>query len=149
METTDAGSKAGLETFEGINIEYEKAYQNNQFKIACINKAISMLPLGSKVLDVECGTGIPVSQMLSQAGLDVYEVEERTFAGIFMVYAHLKMSYAAAHSAVYKYARALQTGGIMVFGQSPGDHHVKEESAYDKTRTYVEFLLWEIRSPHF
>ncbi|KAF7888426.1 uncharacterized protein EAF02_002967 [Botrytis sinoallii] len=166
MATTDAGSKAGLETFEGINIDYEKAYQNNKFKIACATKAISILPSGSKVLDVGCGTGIPVSQMLSQAGLDVvgfdispkmvqlaesrvkgsfsvadmaeYEVEEETFAGVFMIFAHLQMSYAAVHAAVYKYARALQPRGIIVLGQSPGDHHVKEESAYDETRTYVE-----------
>ncbi|TGO29354.1 hypothetical protein BPAE_0016g00780 [Botrytis paeoniae] len=166
MATTDAGSNAGLETFEGINIDYEKAYQNNKFKIACVTKAISILPSGSKVFDVGCGTGIPVSQMLSQAGLDVvgfdispkmvqlaqsrvkgsfsvadmaeYEVEEETFAGVFMIFAHLQMSYAAVHAAVYKYARALQPGGIIVLGQSPGDHHVKEESAYDETRTYVE-----------
>ncbi|TEY36636.1 hypothetical protein BOTCAL_0547g00050 [Botryotinia calthae] len=166
MATIDAGSKAGLETFEGINIDYEKAYQNNKFEIACVTKAISILPSGSKVLDVGCGTGIPVSQMLSQAGLDVvgfdispkmmqlaqsrvkgsfsvadmaeYEVEEGTFSGIFMIFAHLQMSYAAIHSAVYKYARALQSGGIIVLGHEPGDHHVKEESAYDETRTYVE-----------
>ncbi|KAK6612289.1 methyltransferase [Botrytis cinerea] len=156
MATIDAGSMAGLETFEGINIDYEKAYQNNKFKIACVTKANSMLPSGSRVLDVGCGTGIPVSQMLSQAGLDVvgfdispkmvqlaqsrvkgsfsvanmaeYEVEEGNFSGIFMIFAHLQMSYAASASA----------WGIIVFGQSPADHHVKEESAYDVTRTYVE-----------
>ncbi|KAM3085706.1 hypothetical protein ACMFMG_002771 [Clarireedia jacksonii] len=157
MSTTDLNSKAGLETFDGINIDYEKAYQNNPFKKTCVTKAISMIPSGSRVLDIGCGTGIPVSEMLSKAGLEVmvelaknrvkgtfsvsdmveYQVES-TFAGAFMIFAHLQMSYAAVHAAVYKYVSALQPGGIFVIGQTPSDTYVKDESVYDETRTYVE-----------
>ncbi|TGO44662.1 hypothetical protein BOTNAR_0772g00030 [Botryotinia narcissicola] len=81
---------------------------------------------------------IRVEGSFSVADMAEYEVEEEKFAGVFMIFTHLQMSYAAVHAAVYKYARALQPGEIIVLGQSPGYHHVKEESAYDKTRTYVE-----------
>ena len=70
MTTSDA--LAGLQTFDALNITYEKAYHNNPFKKACIEKAISLLPPHARVLDVGCGTGVPVSQMLSNAGLEVY-----------------------------------------------------------------------------
>ncbi|TGO16387.1 hypothetical protein BTUL_0029g00780 [Botrytis tulipae] len=158
MATTDAGSKAGLETFEGINIDYEKAYQNNKLKITCVTKAISILlqDRRSSMLVVEPDSagldvvGFDISPKMVQlaqsrvkgsfsvADMAEYEVEEETFAGAFMIFAHLQMSYAAVHAAAYKYARALQPGGIIVLGQSPGGQHVKEESAYDETRTYVE-----------
>ncbi|RAL66694.1 hypothetical protein DID88_006375 [Monilinia fructigena] len=130
-------------------------------------KAISLLDPASKVLDVGCGTGAPVSELLSEAGLEVigfdiapkmvelaqqrakgtfsvsdmveFKVED-TFSGVFMIFAHLQLSYAAVHAAVYKYVSALKPGGVFVFGQMPSDTYVKDEdnSSYDETRTYVE-----------
>ncbi|KAF7857954.1 hypothetical protein EAF04_009311 [Stromatinia cepivora] len=166
MTTVTTGSQAGHDTFDALNIEYEKAYRNNPFKIAAIKEAINLLHPASKVLDVGCGTGVPVSELLAEAGLEVvgfdiapkmiefarqrvkgtfsvsdmvqYKVED-TFSGVFMIFAHLQLSYAAVHAAVYKYVCALEPGGIFVFGQMPSDTYVKEEdNAYDETRTYVE-----------
>ncbi|KAB8292437.1 hypothetical protein EYC80_008161 [Monilinia laxa] len=167
MPTIAAGSQAGHDTFDALNIEYEKAYRNNPFKIAAVKKAISLLDPASKVLDVGCGTGVPVSELLSEAGLEVigfdiaprmvelaqqrakgtfsvsdmveFKVED-TFSAVFMIFAHLQLSYAAVHAAVYKYVSALKPGGIFVFGQMPSDTYVKDEdnSSYDETRTYVE-----------
>jgi SAM-dependent methyltransferase len=57
----DQGSLAGLEMFDKINIDYEKAYENNDIKKACILQAISLLPQSCWVLDVGCGIGIPVA----------------------------------------------------------------------------------------
>jgi SAM-dependent methyltransferase len=159
------GSLAAFETFDNLNVEYEHAYEDNKFKKACIAKAISMLPSGSRVLDVGCGTGVPVADMLAKAGLDVvgfdispkmtklaqarvkglftvsdmlnYEIEGR-FAGVFMIFAHLQLSYADFHSAAYKYANALQPGGILALGQMPSDIYVKDDSYYDETKAYVE-----------
>jgi ubiquinone/menaquinone biosynthesis C-methylase UbiE len=65
------GSLAGLETFDSLNVEYEHAYEDNEIKKSCIATAISMLPSSSRVLDVGCGTGVPVSDMLAKAGLFV------------------------------------------------------------------------------
>jgi SAM-dependent methyltransferase len=159
------GALAGLETFDELNIEYENAYSDNDFKIACVQKAISMLPTGSRVLDVGCGTGIPVSDMLSKAGLQVFGCDispkmvelaqsrvkgsfvvsdmleyrpEGKFAGALIIFSHLQLSYNDFHAAVYKYANALEPGGILVIGQMPIDTYVKDYSDYDETKTYVE-----------
>ncbi|RMZ86653.1 hypothetical protein DV736_g6121, partial [Chaetothyriales sp. CBS 134916] len=159
-------SRAGLETFDSLNIDYEHAYRNNAFKIACVKKAILMLLSGSRVLDVGCGTGIPVSQMLSEAGLEVigFDISPKMvdlatsrvkgtfsvsdmlsfqptdqFAGIFMIFAHLQLNYTSFREAVYKFASALQPGGVFVVGQMPSDRYVpKGDQAYDPTGVYVE-----------
>ncbi|KAI9639964.1 hypothetical protein NHQ30_011633 [Ciborinia camelliae] len=168
MTTVTAVSQAGHDTFDALNIEYEKAYRNNPFKILAVEKAIALLSPGSKVLDVGCGTGVPVSLLLAEAGLEVtgfdisakmisfaqkrvkgnfsvsdmvkFKVED-TFSGVFMIFAHLQLSYAAVHATVYKFVSALKPGGIFVLGQMPSDTYVKDEdeaSSYDETRTYVE-----------
>lgn len=159
------GALAGLETFDALNIDYEKAYHNNPYKIACIEKAITLIKPGSRVLDVGCGTGVPVSDTLSKAGLTVVGFDispkmvdlaqsrvkgtftvsdmlrfqpEGEFAGVFIIFATLQLSYADFHSAVYKFANVLEPGGILALGQMPADNYVKEESHWDSTRTYVE-----------
>lgn len=162
------GARAGLETFDGLNIEYEHAYRDNPFKTACIKTAISLIPQGSRVLDVGCGTGIPVSQMLSEAGLDVVgfdispkmveyastrvkgsftvsdmleykpEPPNGAFAAVFIIFAHLQLSYSDFHAAACKFAQTLRPGGIIAIGQMPGDKYVKDTSDWDETRTYVE-----------
>jgi SAM-dependent methyltransferase len=159
------GALAGLQTFDGLNIDYEKAYHDNEFKTACVQKAISMVPPGSRALDVGCGTGMPVSQMLSAAGLQVYGCDispkmielaqsrvkgsfvvsdmleynpDGKFAVILIIFSHLQLSYADFHSAAFKYANALESGGLLVIGQMPIDTYIKDESDYDETKTYVE-----------
>ena len=159
------GAQAGLETFDALHIEYEKAYKDNPFKKACINKAISMLPPNARVLDVGCGTGVPVSEMLSNAGMRVtgtdispkmvklaqdrvkgkFEVAdmltyqpEGKFSGVFMIFCHLQLSYADFHSAAFKFASALEPGGIFAIGESTADYYVTDESAYDETKSWVE-----------
>jgi 2-polyprenyl-3-methyl-5-hydroxy-6-metoxy-1,4-benzoquinol methylase len=57
--------------WDGLNIEYEHAYLNNPYKKAVVKNAITRLKPGSRVLDVGCGTGVPVAQMLADAGMDV------------------------------------------------------------------------------
>lgn len=169
MVAVTAGSQAGHDTFDALNISYEKAYRNNPFKVAAIKKAIALLEPASKVLDVGCGTGVPVSELLAEAGLEVvgFDIspkmiefaqkrvkgtfsvsdmlqfkfeDEDIFSGVFMIFAHLQLSYAAVHTAVFKYVSALKPGGIFVLGQMPSDTYVKEEDidSYDETRTYVE-----------
>lgn len=160
-----SGALAGLKTFDALNIEYETAYHDNDFKVACVQAAISMLAPGSKVLDVGCGTGKPVSEMLSEAGLQVFGCDisprmielaqsrvkgafvvsdmleykpEGRFAGVFIIFSHLQLSYADFHSAAFKFANVLEPGGILVIGQTPIDSYIKNESDHETTRTYVE-----------
>ncbi|KAH9207064.1 S-adenosyl-L-methionine-dependent methyltransferase [Leptodontidium sp. 2 PMI_412] len=159
------GSLAGLEVFEALNIEYENAYADNKIKKSCITHAISLLRPSSKVLDVGCGTGIPVSSMLSKANLFVvgFDISPKmvalarsrvkgdfsvfdivtytpsgTFAGVFMIFAHMRLSYRDFHDAVFRFVGVLQPGGLLVLGQMPSDSYVEDESVYDETKSYVE-----------
>ncbi|KAK5163370.1 uncharacterized protein LTR77_010743 [Saxophila tyrrhenica] len=152
--------------WDDLNIEYENAYRDNPFKKACVETAISLLTPGSRVLDVGCGTGIPVAQMLSEAGMlvtgidvspnmtkiaqsqiptgtfevgNMVEYEPRgQFAAIFIIYSHLGLSYAAFHRATSRLAQTLLPDGLLVIGQSPADDVAPDDPAWDETKAYVE-----------
>lgn len=159
-------SQIGLQTFENLHIGYEEAYGNNPYKKACIEAALNLLPPRGRILDIGCGTGIPVSRMLSEAGLNVTGIDisptmvalaatrikgtficedmltfqpQGKFAGVVMIFSHLQLDYVSVHSVVDKVASAIEAGGILVFGQMPADRYVVgDETAYDETGTYVE-----------
>jgi trans-aconitate methyltransferase len=63
---------------------------------------------------------------------------EGQFAGVFMIFAHHQLSYADFNTAVFKFANALQPGGLLALGQMPSDTYVKDDSSYGETKTYVE-----------
>ncbi|KAK4506416.1 hypothetical protein PRZ48_000146 [Zasmidium cellare] len=152
--------------WDGLNIEYENAYQDNPFKKACIAKAITLLQPGARVLDVGCGTGIPVAKMLADAGMDVEGTDvapnmvklaqsrikgtfhvtdmvdykpEGTYAGVFIIYSQLGLSYTAFNATARRLAQALEPGGVMVIGQSPADPGKVPANApeWDETKSYV------------
>ena len=160
-----SGAIAGLQTFEALNIDYEKAYGDNPLKIACVELAIGLLPSRSRVLDIGCGTGVPVSQKMSKAGLTVvgFDISPKMiehaksridghfsvcdmltyqprgpFSGIFFIFSHLQLSYADFHAAIWKFVQSLEPEGIVVVGQMPGDTYVTDESHWDASRTWVE-----------
>jgi SAM-dependent methyltransferase len=152
--------------WDSLNIEYEHAYRNNPFKRDCVEKAIALLKPGSRVLDVGCGTGVPVAKMLADAGMDVvgsdvapqmvklsqanvkgtFEVADMlryepagTFDAIFIVFSHLGLTYSDFHGAVYKLAKTLRRDGLLVVGQAPAEQIVPpQDSAWDGTKSYVE-----------
>jgi len=157
------GALAGLVTFDNLNVEYENAYKDNPFKKACVSHLISLLSPGSRVLDVGCGTGIPVSDMLATAGFDVVGTDispkmvklasdrvkgkftvadmltyepEGEFAAVLMIFCHLQLEYRDFWSAAYKFAKALQPGGYFALGQMPSDRYVEKEKL-DETGTFV------------
>ncbi|KAJ9627095.1 hypothetical protein H2203_003556 [Taxawa tesnikishii (nom. ined.)] len=165
------GSILGRDVFDELNMTYEHAYGDNSFKISIVSNAIPLLPKSSdpnppKVLDVGCGTGVPVSEMLANAGLDVhgfdiapemvklvqsrvkgtftlsdmieYQASEGSFAGVFIVFSHLMLKYADFHAACFKFAKALQPGGLLVIGQQPADKYVKDKADYDESGAWVE-----------
>lgn len=160
------GAQAGLATFDALHIAYEEAYKHNPYKKGCIQTAITLLPPHARVLDIGCGTGVPVSEMLSEAGVQVTGTDispkmiqlardrvkgefveadmltyepEGMLKGVFMIFAHLQLSYADFHAAVFKFASKLEAGGVFAIGEMPSDKYVKDESEYgDETKTWVE-----------
>ncbi|KAK0936164.1 hypothetical protein LTR29_012262 [Friedmanniomyces endolithicus] len=160
------GAQFGKDVFEDLNIEYENAYKNNPFKKACVRKAISLLKPGARVLDVGCGTGVPVAAMLAEAGLDVTGIDiapkmieiaraevkgrflvadcleyepEGSFDAVFIIYSQLSLSYADVHAMVYRLAKSLSPDGLMCVGQDAADLHVPaDDPHWDKTHTYAE-----------
>lgn len=152
--------------WDDLNFEYEEAYRDNPFKKACVEKAISLLKPGAAVLDVGCGTGIPVAKMLSSAGMHVtgtdvapsmvryaqqqvpgrFEVADmvsytpdNTFDAIFVIYSQLGLSYAQFSTAISQLAKTLLPDGLIVIGQSPADGKVAaDDPAWKASKTYVE-----------
>ncbi|KAF2731623.1 S-adenosyl-L-methionine-dependent methyltransferase [Polyplosphaeria fusca] len=159
------GALAGLQTFDPLNIAYETAYADNPLKKSCIAAAISQLPPSSHVLDMGCGTGVPVSQLLASAnhtvtGVDISPnmiahaasrvrgtflvadmltyVPSRNYAAVFLIFSHLQLRYAELHGLALRLASALDEGGLFVLGQMPGDSHVREGEWGDGAGTWVE-----------
>ncbi|GAB7351786.1 hypothetical protein MBLNU459_g2360t1 [Dothideomycetes sp. NU459] len=166
--TTD-GSLAALDLFNhnNLNQRYEAAYGNNPLKISIVKSAIARLTPGASVLDVGCGTGVPVSAMLADAGLvvrgfdiapemvqcartrvqgtfevhDMLEIQlaaDQTFAAIFMIFTHLQLRYVDVNAIFFKFAQLLKAGGILVVGQMPADEYVRDREAFDRTGTWVQ-----------
>ncbi|TKA74274.1 hypothetical protein B0A55_06203 [Friedmanniomyces simplex] len=160
------GALFGKEVFEPLNIEYENAYKNNPYKKACVQKAISILKPGSRVLDVGCGTGVPVSSTLAEAGLKVTGIDiapkmieiaqskvqgdfrvadcvqyqpQGKFDAIFIIYSQLSLKYADVHAMIFRLAESLSSGGLICVGQDAADDHVPDDDPHwDKTHTYAE-----------
>ncbi|KAK5701186.1 hypothetical protein LTR17_022803 [Elasticomyces elasticus] len=151
--------------WDGLNIEYENAYQDNPFKKAMVAHIITLLAPGSSILDVGCGTGVPVSRLLAEAGMSVngtdvapkmveharnrvkgtFEVADmvnyepkKSYDAIFIIYSQLGLEYAAFHTAVWRLVQSLRPDGILAIGQSPADEIPKDDPAWDATHTYVE-----------
>ncbi|KAK0365941.1 hypothetical protein LTR59_004574 [Friedmanniomyces endolithicus] len=156
----------GKQVFEDLNIDYETAYKNNPFKKACVREAISLLKPGSRVLDVGCGTGVPIAAMLAEAGMEVTGIDiapkmieiarsevkgrflvadcleyesEGNFDAVFIIYSQLSLSYADVHAMVFRLAKSLSPGGVMCVGQDAADLHVPaDDPHWDETHTYAE-----------
>ena len=152
--------------WDELNIAYEHAYRNNPFKQDCVEKAIALLEPGSRVLDVGCGTGVPVAQMLATSGMDVHGTDvapqmirhakasvkgsfevanmvdhqpQGTFDAIFIIFSQLGLSYADFHGTVYQLAKTLRPNGLLIIGQAPAEQVVPEQdAAWDETQSYVE-----------
>lgn len=149
-----------------LNSQYEDAYGHNPLKRDCVEAAIRLLKPRSRVLDVGCGTGAPVAQMLSDGGMEVFGCDvapemvqaarskvkgtfevadmvnyqpEGSFDAIFIIYSHLGLKYGDFHRAIYRLAKTLCPNGLLVIGQAPADKVVPAESPeWDSTCSYVE-----------
>lgn len=152
--------------WDTLNVEYELAYRNNPFKKDCIENAIALLRPGARVLDVGCGTGVPVASMLADAGMDVFGSDVApqmikqaqktvkgtfqvanmvdyqpagTFDAVFIIFSQLGLIYADFYGAVCRLSKTLRPDGLLVIGQAPAEQVVPlEDPAWDETKSYVE-----------
>ncbi|KAL8871154.1 MAG: hypothetical protein Q9174_002958 [Haloplaca sp. 1 TL-2023] len=51
-----------------LGLDFEKAFGNDPIIIAAVQKWLSYLPPKSHVLDIGCGTGVPVARTIADAG---------------------------------------------------------------------------------
>lgn len=61
--------------FDHLQSRYESAYADNPTLQSYIQSTIALLPPGGHVLDVGCGTGVPVARTLSTAGFRVTGID--------------------------------------------------------------------------
>ena len=166
-----AGSQAGLDLFDRLEIDYEHAYVHNTFKAACIQSLIALLPAHATVLDVGCGTGRPVFALLADADLHVIgsdispkmiELAKQRVKGEFVVadmltyappegtkvdavvimFSHLQLSsWQDFYDMMRRYAALIAPGGYLVIGTMAADTYATKASDYDATGTYCVDFL--------
>ncbi|GAA3835082.1 class I SAM-dependent DNA methyltransferase [Streptomyces phyllanthi] len=63
------------EAFDAIGNRYDEAFPHKEGQVAAVEWLIGLLPDGARVLDLGCGTGLPTSRRLAEAGLDLVGVD--------------------------------------------------------------------------
>jgi 2-polyprenyl-3-methyl-5-hydroxy-6-metoxy-1,4-benzoquinol methylase len=160
METVSAET-----LFDSVNIKYQEEYADNPALVESVRKLIGMLEPGSKILDVGCGTGIPVASMLAAAGMHVTGIDisqkmvdivqkqvvgsfskadmvqyepSQEYDAVFVVFSHMQLSPQELHTAMLKYAACLRVGGLLLLATVPSDNYSRGKSVYDETLSYLE-----------
>ena len=64
-----------MEVFDQLAEKYQGEHSHNPFQAALTEKIAGSLPVGSAVLDLGCGTGVPTAKLLTGAGHRVVGVD--------------------------------------------------------------------------
>ena len=73
--TFDPSTYSAVDTYTAIYSKYQDAFDRVPLQVRSTEWLISQLPSESRVLDVGCGTGKPVCELLVNAGLDVEGID--------------------------------------------------------------------------
>ena len=73
--TFDPSTYSAVDTFTEIYTAYQDAFDRVPLQVRSTEWMISQLPRNAKVLDVGCGTGKPVCELLADAGIDVNGID--------------------------------------------------------------------------
>lgn len=152
------------ELYDRLGQGYEDAYKDNPLKHKITTSAISFLrdlkpgKVSMRILDVGCGTAVPVSKLLADEGFDVHGFDispemvqlaksnvsgtfeqnnmvdfqpQHSYNAVFIIFSQLELNYAQLHAAVWKMVQALEPNGLLVIGQTPADNYVTDDCQSD------------------
>ncbi|MFD4372836.1 class I SAM-dependent methyltransferase [Streptomyces sp. NPDC058486] len=109
------------ELFDGVGIDYERAFGRLPAQLAAVDWLTGRLAPGSRVLDAGSGTGRPVAELLAAAGHEVTGVD--------------------VSGAMVELARARVPGAR--FEQGDLRDHVPPEEGYDAVCSFFPLLMME------
>jgi SAM-dependent methyltransferase len=72
---TERGALSAAELFDGLGLDYEKAFGHLPAQRAAVEWLTARLAPGARVLDVGSGTGRPVAETLVRAGFEVTGID--------------------------------------------------------------------------
>ncbi|TDQ50257.1 class I SAM-dependent DNA methyltransferase [Actinorugispora endophytica] len=61
--------------YDDIGDRYDDAFPHKEGQVECVDLLLGKLPPGARVLDVGCGTGLPTSRQLADAGCEVTGID--------------------------------------------------------------------------
>ncbi|KAL8704283.1 MAG: hypothetical protein Q9201_002563, partial [Fulgogasparrea decipioides] len=132
--------------FDALATSYSNAYVSNNAQRRCVQKLISMLSAGSRILDIGSGTGSPTASMLTDAemivtGIDIssamvdaaranvpratFHVGDmrryqpangQKFDAIVSIFSMINLPTNALREMAFKMAHWLKPGGLLVLG---------------------------------
>jgi ubiquinone/menaquinone biosynthesis C-methylase UbiE len=67
-----------MEVFDQLAEKYQGEHSNNPFQTALVERISALLPAGTSVLDLGCGTGVPTAKVLTESDHRVVGVDIST-----------------------------------------------------------------------
>ncbi|OJJ95016.1 hypothetical protein ASPACDRAFT_1860400 [Aspergillus aculeatus ATCC 16872] len=129
--------------FDEVGASYEAAFADNAPLCAFINQASKNLPPNSRVLDVGCGTGKPVAEILATASHEVHGIDispGMSVDGVFAILSLFQLTPGELYSMIFKFAEWLNVGGCLALAVTPSTGLLPDKCTYDPTWNCVRML---------
>ncbi|OGM49363.1 hypothetical protein ABOM_003501 [Aspergillus bombycis] len=160
----------GESLFNDLGATYEAAFANNAPLRAFVHRTSKKLPPGSRILDVGCGTGKPVADILASAGHEVHGIDvapkmvkiaqsqvrgsfevanmndfhpSQPYDAVFAILSLFQHTPGEEYSLIFKFSEWLKVGGYLAIAVTPSTSLLSETCTYDPTWDCV----WMLRKP--